>query len=273
MKLLIDRLIASIQHLHLITIALAAIVTTSLIVALPASTAANDQQGAKAWAAGLVFVDAGMFQYGRLDEMASKLAALPSRRPVLIFLHGCDGLYDLKRGPPQISNLFSGYYRLLTRANALGYVVVAPDSFATERSNNCPGKPDRYGQRVHSLREAELAYAMAQVKAMPWADANRIVLFGHSEGGRSVLRYGGTDVRGVLSTGWSCGTAQPAVAANMPVLNIKAGNDPVDTNRQRCYFHAKEQQFVDPLDGRHVPGEATWSTYIEPFLKQLLVAN
>lgn len=233
--------------------------------------AASGGQGERAWAAAVVFIDAGLFQYGRLSEMQVELASISSKRPVLVFLHGCDGLYDLKRGSRTVGNFFPAYFRWLTKVNELGYIVVAPDSLATERIDNCPKKANRYGQQVHSLRETELAYAMAQVKAAPWADAERIVLFGHSEGGRSVLRYNRPDVRGILSTGWSCGTAQHNVAASMPILNIKAGNDPVDTNRERCYFHESNQQFIDPLDGRHVPGDSTWETNIEPFLKQLLV--
>lgn len=231
---------------------------------------ASEQQGERARDAALIIVDAALLKYGKHEEMQTELRALPSKRPVIIFLHGCDGLYDPKRGAPKPDTLYSGYYRLPTKANELGFLIVAPDSFAIDRKENCPKEPDSYGPQVHSLREAELAYAVAQVKAAAWADSSRIVLFGHSEGGRSVLRHSTNDVRGILSTGWSCGTAQHNISTSMPVLNIKAGDDPVDTNRQRCYFHGHHQRFVDPLDGRHVPSDGPWATYMEPFLRQLL---
>jgi hypothetical protein len=45
-------------------------------------------------------------------------------------------------------------------------------------------------KKIHALRSSEINLALKALGSMPWADMNRLVLAGTSEGATSVARYG-----------------------------------------------------------------------------------
>ena len=88
--------------------------------------------------------------------------------PAVLLLHGCSGIIRGGVG-----------YRVLLMSE--GYAVFEPDAFAR------PGHSCETSSV--SMRREELAYALQQIRKLPWIDQNRIVLMGNSQGGRTVARW------------------------------------------------------------------------------------
>lgn len=142
-------------------------------------------------------------------------------RPLLLFLHGSSGL----------NKQTQACQRWL--AEALGLASLAPDSFAR------PGRP-RYQspapvaqyEAVHALRLEEIAMVLAALPLMPWADAEKLLLAGSSEGGVAAARWRGREFAGRLIYGWSCEDnyfveqARNGFEADCALLNILSGDDP-----------------------------------------------
>ena len=71
------------------------------------------------------------------------------------------------------------------------------------------------------------------MRRLPWIDQSAIVLYGLGEGAIAAANYAGHEFRGVVLTGWTCGSAQyaPEVAglktpADLPVLALVSRHDP-----------------------------------------------
>ncbi len=141
--------------------------------------------------------------------------------PVVVFLHGSSGL-GLKA--------IEEWQRWLV---TMGVASVAPNSFALpERlTYTSPiGKP--VYEQIHALRGSEIDIAVAGLGAAPWADAQRLVLAGTSEGATAVARHAGPPFAGRMIYAWSCednyfvaahGTRIPPT---QPVLNVISATDP-----------------------------------------------
>ena len=110
---------------------------------------------------------------------------------------------------------------------------MAPDSFALpdRLTYKSPISPDIY-ERIHALRLSEVSLATQALRQAPWADPQRWVLAGTSEGAAAVARYKGQEFLGRIVFSWSCennyfvrshGTALPD---DKPVLNIISSTDP-----------------------------------------------
>lgn len=143
------------------------------------------------------------------------------RVPVVVFMHGSSGL-GLKA--------IGEWQQWLAEQ---GIASVAPDSFALpdRLTYKSPISPDIY-ERIHALRLSEVSLATQALRQAPWADPQRWVLAGTSEGAAAVARYKGQEFLGRIVFSWSCennyfvrghGTALPD---DKPVLNIISSTDP-----------------------------------------------
>lgn len=143
------------------------------------------------------------------------------RIPVVVFLHGSSGL--------SLKAIEEWQRWLATR----GVASVAPDSFALpgRATYKSPVDKDFY-ERIHALRESEIALALGAVRATAWADPARIVLAGTSEGATAVARYGGDGVAARIIYSWSCednyfvAGHRTAALPGQPVLNVISATDP-----------------------------------------------
>ena len=148
-------------------------------------------------------------------------ASANARVPVVVFLHGSSGL-GLKA--------IGEWQQWLA---AQGIASVAPDSFALPGRLTYKSPIDKaVYERVHALRQSEIAPTVAALAAAPWADGSRLVLAGTSEGATSVARHSGAGFRGRILYAWSCednyfsaGHAT-RLPAEQPVLNVISLTDP-----------------------------------------------
>jgi dienelactone hydrolase len=140
-------------------------------------------------------------------------------QPVIIHLHGCGRTDDLSD------------IRTQGRAMAeLGYVVIAPDSFAREsRPNGCDFRSQTRDftaplAQIQQWRIEELAYALSQVLEAPWADKLHIFAGGFDEGGDAVLAFTDPALAGRFAISPPC-RFQPHLAGKLPTLIITSGHD------------------------------------------------
>jgi dienelactone hydrolase len=141
--------------------------------------------------------------------------------PVVVFLHGSSGL-GLKA--------IEEWQRWLAER---GVASVAPDSFALpdRLTYKSPVGKDVY-ERIHALRASEVAVMRAALETARWADGQRLVLAGTSEGAVSVARHDGSGFAGRLLFAWSCEdnyfvqAHRTAAVPDKPVLNIISSTDP-----------------------------------------------
>ncbi|RZI40518.1 alpha/beta hydrolase [Herbaspirillum sp. HC18] len=140
--------------------------------------------------------------------------------PVVIFMHGSSGL----------SQATKDFQRWLADQ---GVASVAPDSFARAGriKYKSPAPKDTY-EAVHIQRSEELEATFAAVRAVPWANTEKIFLAGSSEGAVSVARYGNDHLAGRILFAWSCEDNyfvdghRTVVKPDEPVLNVISLADP-----------------------------------------------
>lgn len=101
-------------------------------------------------------------------EVAATHVRADTKAPAVVYLHGRSGMI---RG--------SVDYRLILLQE--GFAVFEPDAYAR------PGHS--YDNSTLKKRTEELAYAIDQIRELPWVDQDRIVLMGFSEGGRAVKSW------------------------------------------------------------------------------------
>jgi dienelactone hydrolase len=154
-----------------------------------------------------------------------KLREIPkfsgTRVPVLVFLHGSSGLGLKAIGEWQ--------QWLASR----GYASIAPDSFTLPGrvTYKSPIDKDAY-ERILALRYSEIAPALAAVRSQPWADFDKLILAGTSEGAVPVARYTGSEFAARIVYAWSCElnyfVKEPrnAFERGKPVLNVISASDP-----------------------------------------------
>lgn len=103
----------------------------------------------------------------------------PEKRPAVLLLHGCGGLYS-SRGVPQ-----ARYEQYAARFNAAGWHALIPDSFGAR------GKREVCTERARSvtvaMRRDDTLRALAWLAARGDVDAERIALIGWSHGGSTLL--------------------------------------------------------------------------------------
>lgn len=173
--------------------------------------------------------------------------SLDKRFPVLVFLHGCTGLY-----PDHPSDHFS-WAELVAKE---GFVVVMPDSFARPgRIPNCvPGKPGEAGRfrQADNYRQDEIAFALSNLNSVSWADPKNLFLMGHSEGAIATATTRHPGFRGLIISGWTCthsknprydGIFSPK---EVPALAIAFKDDPFRKGRPQ------EGRCANKADGREL---------------------
>lgn len=179
------------------------------------------------------------WDHARVYAPGRFLATVPAqlqasgRMPVVVYLHGCTGLTP-----------HDAYWArtLITQ----GVIVIQPDSFArTDRRANCDPATHRVGlfPPASAMRDEELRFALERLRSVPWADPQRIIVMGHSEGGRAAMANVAPNVRGTIVSGWGCtssnwrwnGIPHPA---EHPLLILEHDHDPWYAKRGgRCKDH------------------------------------
>ncbi len=134
----------------------------------------------------------------RFDEILSQ-AGQEDKWPLILFLHYCEGL---------------GHHREdMKRLSKLGFIVIAPDSFARDhRPLGCyedRGKFIRYFDAAVAFQKAELDYAIQKLSGFEWIDSKNLFLFGSGMGGLVVAHYEGNEFAGHLIEGWGCRGPNP----------------------------------------------------------------
>jgi dienelactone hydrolase len=182
-----------------------------LIVACSAVLAgmgtAQAQAGATAWNGGRIFVPASLSTSNAACESATGGNCAgqikPGKHPVIVFMHGCGG----PRTPQAFLNL--------------GAIVVAPNSFAG--GAQCQ-RDARHMAQLVAARHGEIAYATAQLRAVPWADPGKLVLAGFSNGAQTAATYAGGEFRARVVVAWTCNNHrapdQNGVKGSGPVLAL-----------------------------------------------------
>jgi dienelactone hydrolase len=158
----------------------------------------------------------------------ASVAARDDPLPTVLYLSGCTG-FDYSH-----DGTMGGWAQTLT---ASGYAVVMPTSFAREyRPHACDQPTYTYAPElviaVSDMRQEEIEYALARLRASSWVDQRNLFLMGHSEGGAAVARWGGRGFSGHIISGWMC-AAPPYPALDgikapleTPVLAIHFETDP-----------------------------------------------
>jgi dienelactone hydrolase len=139
--------------------------------------------------------------------------------PVVIHLHGCmrsDDLADIRNQGSTLAEL--------------GYIVIAPDSFARrDRPIGCDARAQMrdFGAplaQIQQWRIDELGYALGQVLEAPWADKSHIFAGGFDEGGDAVLAFADPALAGRFAIGAPC-RFLPQRADKLPTLLIASSHD------------------------------------------------
>ncbi|HEX9462005.1 MAG TPA: dienelactone hydrolase family protein [Alphaproteobacteria bacterium] len=175
--------------------------TLLALLMLSARPRADDSDVARSWTGAMAFLP------GDPNSMGVDKLPPDRRRPVVLYMHGCGGMNQENDIP---------WARYVA---SQGFIVVAPDRFA--RANKEPSCWPARNPAVMPMRLEELAYALAQIKASPWADPANVFVMGFSEGADAVgeSRIGG--IRGAIISSWTCQRVPDiSLPAGIPVLSI-----------------------------------------------------
>ena len=157
----------------------------------------------------------------RAGTMAEILASPPSGSlPTIIHMHGCTGI-----GSADID-----FARHLARN---GFAVIVPDSMARSwRPLQCDPwtQTGGYNLFVYDFRQAEIAYALEEIKDLGWVDRRNLFLIGASEGGVAAALYRGDEFRARVIAQWTCNGATLVAGIDAPswtpVLSVVRMSDP-----------------------------------------------
>lgn len=174
----------------------------------------------KSWEAAHVYYP-GAQEYRSVKD----LNTLPKQYPVIVFMHGCGGLYIGQQ------NAKWGQ----TMANK-GYIVIQPDSMARSgRVSNCDSdrkQPTGAFKNWAYYREQEINYALEQVQNSNWVRQGQVYLMGFSEGAIATALYSGKGFKAHIIMGWTCTSNQYRQydgihsPKDVPVLTINRIDDP-----------------------------------------------
>ena len=188
----------------------------------------------KTWNEALVYLPevlggrSGRLMRGDAFSQALQAASSTEKWPLILFLHYCEGL---------------GHHREdMKRLSKLGFIVIAPDSFArAHRPLGCyedRAKFIRYFDAAIAFQKAELDFAVQKLGEFGWVDNDNLFLFGSGMGGLVAAHYEGNEFTGHLIEGWGCRGPNPifdgiwapsevrvfvTVSRNAPFLNKNEG--------------------------------------------------
>jgi hypothetical protein len=174
----------------------------------------------KSWNDAVVFIPESNF------SKRIKNLNLDQKYPVVVYLHGCAGIqsyHDRQWG----HHISKG-----------GFIVILPDSFARpKRVANCDPKTNSITYRfpiVLPFREQEIAYAMLELKKLPWVDTDNIFFMGHSEGAEALAKTQIKGMRGIVLSGGFCFTGI-GFEQGIQSLTISYNSDPwFGQSKSRC---------------------------------------
>lgn len=211
-----------------LTIALVAGISVSCVRTNLDDSGSAQQDVAQTWDAARVFLPSADGSVRRRpismvilqDHMAKQEELLP----VAIHMHGCSGFWQ-------------GTNRRGSYLASLGFVVIAPNSFArNSKPQSCDPVTQQGGfhRGTLALRHAEAAHAIARVRALSWVNKEKMVLIGHSEGAIATATLAAVYTVGFkarIIEGWGCNTDWPEYAGlnsspNQPVLALVGNRDP-----------------------------------------------
>lgn len=150
--------------------------------------------------------------------------ATQGKAPVVVFVHGSSGV------APAIKEWMQWV------ASVQGVAVLAADSMQLPGriTYKSPIAKADY-EKVHALRTAELNAALTALPQQPWADVQRVVLAGTSEGAVAVARHvpqaGMLQEKGRMIFSWTCENNyhvqehRTHLPEALPVLNIVSSTD------------------------------------------------
>lgn len=164
---------------------------------VPASITKDDSPYVYAYAHN----DASRINNPPWTEVAATHIKPDVKTPAVLFLHGCSGLIRGGVG-----------YRILLMSE--GYAVFEPDAYARP-SHSC-------ATSSVAKRSEEVAYALSEIRRLPWVDQDRIILMGFSEGGRTVAFW---DQPGFMAHVILGAPARSRAPANVPVLAVAGAED------------------------------------------------
>lgn len=106
----------------------------------------------------------------------------PGRRPVVVALHGCGGLYT-SRGAMDVR-----YIEYAARWNAAGWHVLLPDSFSARGTSSTCREPSAERSVTVAMRRRDVNAALQWLQSQANVDPQRVALVGWSNGGSTLLR-------------------------------------------------------------------------------------
>jgi len=108
------------------------------------------------------------------------------KRPLVIALHGCGGLYATSgSNVGKLNARHDGMAQLIT---ANGYSILFPDSFTSRGENSLCTQKLSTRKIKQSHRSDDVDGVLIWLDSQPWADKSKIALLGWSHGGSAVLR-------------------------------------------------------------------------------------
>jgi dienelactone hydrolase len=160
----------------------------------------------RTWSDALVFLPPELgLEFGRLLNNDGNIAAIANtpdscrQWPTILYLHSCEGL--------------GAHREDLRRYAQLGFVVIAPNSFArAHRPLGCYEERElfiRYFDIAAAFQKAELDYAVARLAEFSWIDRSNLFLIGSGMGGMVAAQYQGADFAGHVIEGWGCRGPNP----------------------------------------------------------------
>ena len=190
------------------------ILASCLALARAPAFAADDPN--LAWDNGLVVLPGGRNTTMRDAVGAGDFDRVAPGTVTVLYLHGSTG--QTPHDPTQLGKA--------------GLLVIGPDSL--KRANRpvnrtLPNNVATFPQ-APTYRLQEIKYALRQLPRLPNVDMRKLVLFGHSEGGKAAANWTGPEFRAAVITGWNCHTRDTFVAGlklptSTAVLNIVAKKD------------------------------------------------
>jgi dienelactone hydrolase len=128
---------------------------------------------------------AWVFKATQLSETGPLTDIVIQRRPVVLALHGCGGLYASSgklRGQLNLRHQAMGQM-----LQAQGYHVVFPDSLTARGEKSICVQPIGSRKITQRERRADALGALDWARNQPWADPARVAVLGWSHGGSAVL--------------------------------------------------------------------------------------
>jgi dienelactone hydrolase len=163
------------------------------------------------WKAGRMYVPSALMNTGKPcggDMSACVKDLKPGKHPVVVFMHGCGG--------PAVPNAFF----------ALGAIIVAPNSFAGGQKCN-PNDANAMLALLKS-RGQDINFASKQLRESSYADPDKLILAGFSQGGQITAIYPGNEFKARVMIAWTCTHKNPnynGVKGSGPILAVLGTSD------------------------------------------------